>query len=854
MDIRHRIDEEICSALTAYCQDFPGTDKMEKSRPRYGRIQKKLELGFTALTVTVLALLTVSLFIAARIQMRQHVRKRLRNVVAVAVLQVDGDLHSTLTDASHEDNSTYRQLKTTLQQIRDSSDDFRYVYTWRFNEKGQLVFVVDAETDPEEISHMGDTYDDADETLLALLSNIEGSEVDEDFLTDQWGTFLSGYAPFYRSDGGLEGIIGIDIEASVILANERQFLLVASSIFIIGIPLALLLGRLFGKRIAAPLVAMTEAAKHLKQGKTDSRLDLRTNDELEQLAETFNVMAEEIGRHRADLERLVEERTTELTGANDKLHCEIQEREEIEQKITHAKKEWERTFDAVPDMIAIVSNDHKIVRVNKAMARKVGMEPSQMIGKSCYEVIHQTSEPPLSCPYRRFMEDHSAYSAEAYVEALGGHCDVRIVPLSNSEGEFIGSVHVIRDINDRKEAEDLLRKSKERANLLADEAQAANKAKSKFLANMSHEIRTPLNGIIGFSDFLADEELPEEQKEHIRIIGNCAHNLLELINDILDFSKIEAGQMDMDFVDCDLEKLLEELESLMEPLASEKGLDFTVMRSGDVPSSIRMDPLRLRQCLINLLSNAIKFTEAGHVEICVSLQTTDENPLLRFDVEDTGIGISQDKQKDVFEYFTQADSSITKKYGGTGLGLAITKRLAKLLGGELTLVSDEGKGSTFSLSMPFVTVKAESAAEDQRFAGKPDADSQIRFSGSVLVVEDTAASQLLMKALLEKHGFTVTIANDGAEAIRVLAEKVFDMIFMDIRLPNMNGYEATRTLRRKGYGTPVVAITANAMEGDREKCIEAGCDEYLAKPFDSKQLVQTIRKFLSVDVTSGSPT
>jgi CheY-like chemotaxis protein len=254
--------------------------------------------------------------------------------------------------------------------------------------------------------------------------------------------------------------------------------------------------------------------------------------------------------------------------------------------------------------------------------------------------------------------------------------------------------------------------------------------------------------------------------------------------------------------------------------------------------------------LVNLLSNAVKFTEDGHVHTRVSLEVVGERAMLRFDVEDTGIGISADKQKDIFESFTQANTSIVKKYGGTGLGLAITKRLANLLGGELALESVEGEGSTFSLLVPFVAVKAESAAEEKVFAAESCGDSSIRFTGSVLVVEDTLSSQQLMKALLEKHGFTVTIVEDGCEAIGLLAEQDFDMIFMDIRLPNMNGYEATRTLRRKGYGTPVVAITANALEGDREKCIEAGCDEYLAKPFDSKQLVQTIRKFLSVEVTS----
>jgi len=233
-----------------------------------------------------------------------------------------------------------------------------------------------------------------------------------------------------------------------------------------------------------------------------------------------------------------------------------------------------------------------------------------------------------------------------------------------------------------------------------EQAEAANEAKGQFLANMSHEIRTPMNAIMGFSDILADGDLSDEQKESVNIIRESGHNLLRLIDDILDFSKIEAGQLDTESIDCSLARLLDTVGSLMRPKVTEKGLEFKVVESSNLPAKIRTDPARLRQCLINLVNNAIKFTEKGHVYLNTSLEESEGVPFIRFDTEDTGIGIPKNKQKEIFGAFVQADGSTNRKYGGTGLGLAVTKQLAELLGGELTVTSQKGRGSVFSLVVP----------------------------------------------------------------------------------------------------------------------------------------------------------
>jgi len=358
-----------------------------------------------------------------------------------------------------------------------------------------------------------------------------------------------------------------------------------------------------------------------------------------------------------------------------------------------------------------------------------------------------------------------------------------------------------------------------------------------------------MNGIIGFADVLSDEHLAEQQREYVNIIRNCGRELLVLINDILDFSKIEANKLEAEITNCSLAELLDAVESFMRPKATEKGLEFKVVESAGLPSQIRTDPLRLRQCLVNLVGNAVKFTQAGHVYINILVEEEAGEPYICFNVEDTGIGIPQDKQKAIFEAFTQADGSYTRKYGGSGLGLAITRRLAEILGGWLTVISKEGEGSTFSLTLPIgVELSKQSHLDRYNVAEvlQDDADKSAtpKFSGRVLVAEDTLTNQVLIELLLKRLGLDVTIAADGKEAVDKALSGDFDLILMDIQMPNINGHEATRALREKGLATPIVALTAHAMKGDDKKCIESGCDDYLSKPIDRQKLLDVISKYL----------
>jgi len=414
-----------------------------------------------------------------------------------------------------------------------------------------------------------------------------------------------------------------------------------------------------------------------------------------------------------------------------------------------------------------------------------------------------------------------------------------------------------KHIAQRRQAEDNIRQinkelqySIQRANRLARKAAAANRAKSDFLANMSHEIRTPMNAIIGFSEVLDDEELTREQNEYIDIIKDSARSLLATVNDILDLSKIEAGKISVEIAESSLFRLLNSIESMMRPQAEQKGLEFQVVAGSALPVQIRTDAVRLRQCLVNLASNAIKFTEWGHVHINVNLQEDNGKAYIRFDVEDTGVGIPFDKQETVFESFVQVEDQPAQALDGTGLGLTITRRLAQLLGGELTLTSRAGQGSVFSLIVPAgVDVGSQPALGTRVIQSQRPADHQgfrnVRFSGRVLVAEDALTNQMLIRLLLEKMGIDVTIVRDGREALDMALGEEFDLIFMDIHMPNMNGYKATRAIRRKGVKTPIVALTADVMKGDNLKCLAAGCTDYLPKPLDRSQLLKVVQKYLA---------
>jgi PAS domain S-box-containing protein len=413
-----------------------------------------------------------------------------------------------------------------------------------------------------------------------------------------------------------------------------------------------------------------------------------------------------------------------------------------------------------------------------------------------------------------------------------------------------GMVGTLEDVTERNRSARELKAAKEAA-------EAGSRAKSEFLAAMSHEVRTPMNGIIGMASLLEETELNPEQREYARIMRASAHSLLTILNDILDFSKIEAGKMEIERSPFDLRATVEETAALFRQPFASKGLELTVKIASGLPAQVLGDSGRVQQVMRNLMGNAMKFTEQGRVRVEVAQENRDGKSEFRFSVEDTGIGIPQAKVDLIFESFTQADTSTTRRFGGTGLGLAISKRLVTMMGGTMGVSSEPGKGSTFWFILPMVLAAAAEAEQNpertfdpretvQEPGIAPASTVELEFAHTrVLVVEDNAVNQRLAVWMLEKMGCGVDVARDGKEGVEMAMKHRYAAIFMDCQMPEMDGFEATQEIRRRespDQRCAIVAMTANAMRGDREKCLATGMDDYISKPISKKDLAEALRR------------
>ena len=508
-------------------------------------------------------------------------------------------------------------------------------------------------------------------------------------------------------------------------------------------------------------------------------------------------------------------------------------------------------LDILSEGLMIVGTNGRILLANEAMSE---MHPTdkELIGTKAEDLrfLPAADRQNQAMPWDIALKDQvTIESAMLSLKVLDGSIRtfrVNCSPLVGNDTKHRGVMVTFDDVT-------MLEENKRELKVAKDEAEAANKAKSDFLANMSHEIRNPMNAIIGFTDILRRgfEENEETRREHLNTVHASGNHLLSLINDILDLSKIESGRMEMELCGCQPHRLMSEVVSVMKMKADESHLDLEWGVNGTIPHTIESDPTRLRQILMNLVGNAVKFTEEGAVRITADFDASKQQ--MHFSVVDTGIGMTKEQCAKIFEEFVQADSSVTRRFGGTGLGLAISKRLAEGLGGKITVESSPGEGTTFRCTVSTGNIGETRllrhdeaiqalSREEQQSVGSA---TTIRFRPSrVLVTDDTPANRRLVSLVLRKAGLIVDEAEHGQHALDCVAKQDYDLLLMDMQMPIMDGFTATRTLRSSGVKTPVFALTANVMQSDRERCEEAGCNDFLTKPIDIDQLLAKLAEYL----------
>lgn len=514
-------------------------------------------------------------------------------------------------------------------------------------------------------------------------------------------------------------------------------------------------------------------------------------------------------------------------------------------------------LDGLAESLIVVDQKGVVRFANRVFAELVGMPREKIVGRLISRLpwMNGSNAAEGSASVQHEMpwdvsDREGVTCAGEMMELKAGDKTVRTLNVSCSP--IIGPNGVCRGVmicgDDVTHLEDI----KKQLRVAKDLADAASAAKSAFVANMSHEIRTPLNAVLGFADVLRRgmAHSREEEVEYLDLIHRSGRHLLELINNILDLSKIESGHLQLETLNFSPHRIVHEVVSVLRARAQEHGLQLSVSFESDLPESIESDPTKLRQIVTNLIGNAIKFTEMGSVTVRVTA-TNRRAPVLRIAVEDTGIGMTPAQQQKVFNAFEQADGSTTRRFGGTGLGLSISRQFAEALGGALTVTSTENVGSTFTFELPFAvkrdtkwlsadTIRADIARQQTQ----SDASPQVRLPNrSILVADDGEANRRLIELILTRAGATVTTACDGREAVKCMAEHDFDLILMDMQMPDIDGYEATELIRASGSLVPIIALTGNAMKGDRQRCIESGCSDFLTKPVHVDLLLATVGKY-----------
>lgn len=522
---------------------------------------------------------------------------------------------------------------------------------------------------------------------------------------------------------------------------------------------------------------------------------------------------------------------------------DITAQKEAERRIKDSEEKIRVILDNSAAAIMLIDEQGRIVSWNKYTENLLGMQKKDLAFRQVQTLYPKKEWEKIKA--EKIRKIGSKHHLETKICVKSGaliDIDLSINVLRDSKNKIIGSVGIMQDITEQKKFQAMLVQSK----LAAEEA---NSAKSLFLANMSHEVRTPMNTIMGMIDLTLDTSLDEEQHENLVVAKDAADNLLGLLNDILDLSRVEAGKITLETIDFHLHNVVKSVRKGLSVIANEKNLELALDIHAKVPELIEGDPVRLRQVLINLINNAIKFTHKGKITTEIKVASQDqETVMLLFSVIDQGVGIPKDRHSKIFNVFTQADDSTTRRFGGTGLGLAISKKLVEMMGGRIWVESEEGQGSAFNFTANFKVV-AQTVQGLAQNVGVTEAETTINFSGlRVLLAEDNVVNQKMVVRMMEKQGCLIEAVGDGQAVLDAVHGKKFDVILMDAHMPVYDGLEVTEIIRREekttGTHIPIIALTARAMQEDRVRCLEAGMNGYVPKPINRQQLFDEIRTVL----------
>ncbi|MCP4352227.1 MAG: response regulator [Desulfobacterales bacterium] len=631
--------------------------------------------------------------------------------------------------------------------------------------------------------------------------------------------YSTAYTFIKNPDGRIIGILSTAINSSAIEHNKQDTLRIILISFFIVFLLAVTVGFLTARSFTLPIYQLLRTIRSIAEGNLQERVKIDKNDEIGDLARAFNEMTADLQKKQKSLEK--------------------------------AEEKYRNIFENAFEGIFQCTPDGYIISANPALARIMGYKsPNELISSLTNLSDKIFINDDTYKDFRCFIDEQGRIVGyETYLYQKNGNrrwISLSFRPVKDMNENMIFYEGSLVDVTARKE--------KEKAERARKAAEAASNSKSEFLANMSHEIRTPMNGIIGMTELLLTTTLTARQKDYAKAISGSANGLLTVLNDILDFSKIQAGKLTIESEQFNLRKLVEQTGLLFASQVRDKGIEILTKYSPDMPTCVVGDSARIRQVLANLAGNAVKFTEQGYVLIEAECRNKTENRCSFFlKVSDTGIGIPEKLQQLIFDKFSQADESTTRKFGGTGLGLAISRQLVEMMGGTIGVKSKPGRGSIFffRLELPFNDEICDEPSDDELPAEQKTVPS---VEADILLAEDNHMNQRVAAGILRRYGCTVDIAENGMEAVDRFQEKAYDLIFMDAHMPVMDGFEATKAIRqreKKNTHIPIIAMTALAMEGDREMCIDAGMDDYISKPITSKAVLDILLKFCTAHQETG---